>query len=42
MSNYTLLEDPNEDRQAKSGPDLNFEVRSERLPTPIDTPAIDS
>ena len=41
-SNYTLLEDPNEEHQAKTGPDLNFEVRSERLATPADTPTTDS
>ena len=42
MLNYTLLDDPNEDRQAKTDPDLNFEVRSERLATTTDTPATDS
>lgn len=33
MSNYTLLDDPDVDQEKKNEPNINFEVRSECLPT---------
>ena len=41
MSNYTLLDDPTDDRPPKNDVDLTFEVRSERLHTTTDSPASD-
>lgn len=43
MSNYTMLDDPDNNTQPKNDVDLKFEVRSERLNvTPTDNQSLSS
>jgi hypothetical protein len=42
MSNYTILEDSDNDNETKNDANLNFEVRSERLSQPADTQSLSS
>lgn len=39
MSNYTILDDSDNETEQRSNVDLHFEVRPERLPTPVDNPS---